>query len=153
MTNEALKQFITTISPSVQFAENQQYLTVTVSPDNLYQLAKTLKENEETYFDFLFCLTGVDYPDKSLGVVYHLTSTKFNHTLVLKSFTFDREHAELPTVSDIWRTAEFHEREVYDLLGINFSKHPDMRRIFLEDNWIGYPLRKDYVDEINIVER
>lgn len=153
MTNEALKEFIVSIYPQAEFLESQQYLTMRVSPAKLHSFATTLKEREETFFDYLFCVTGVDFPDKSLGVVYHLTSSKHNHILVIKTSTTNRENAELPTVSDIWKTAEFHEREVYDLIGIKFTNHPDMRRIFLEDSWVGHPLRKDYVDEINIVER
>ncbi len=153
MTNEALKQTILEILPQAEFIENSEYLTIKVSPVKLRSIATTLRDKEETFFDFLFCLTGVDFPDKTLGVVYHLTSTKHNHTIVLRTSTSNRENAEIPTVSDIWRAAEFHEREVYDLMGIKFTNHPDMRRIFLEESWVGHPLRKDYVDEINIVER
>jgi NADH:ubiquinone oxidoreductase subunit C len=73
--------------------------------------------------------------------------------VVLKVKTPNRENPVLDTVSDIWKTADFLEREVYDLLGINFKNHPDMRRIFLEENFPGHPLRKDFVDEVNIIER
>jgi NADH-quinone oxidoreductase subunit C len=71
---------------------------------------------------------------------------------VLKVRTADRENAEVDSVNDIWATAEFHEREVFDLLGVRFNNHPDLRRLFLDDEW-GFPLRKDYRDEINIIER
>ena len=87
-----------------------------------------------------------------LEVVYHLESTIHGHQLVLKVRTADRENGAIDTVSDIWRTAEFHEREVYDLMGIRFTNHPDLRRLFLEEGWKGHPLRKDYADEVNIVE-
>ncbi len=153
MTNDELKEFIIKICPQAEFIDNKQYLTLHVSPNNLISLAKTLKESQETLFDYLFCLTGVDFPDKTLGVVYHLTSTKYNHILVVKTSISNRENPELETVCEIWKTAEFHEREVYDLIGIKFTNHPDMRRIFLDDNWVGHPLRKDYIDKINIVER
>jgi NADH:ubiquinone oxidoreductase subunit C len=73
--------------------------------------------------------------------------------MVLKAKTSNRKDPVLVSVSDIWKTADFLEREVFDLLGITFRNHPDMRRIFLDENWIGYPLRKDYVDELNIIER
>jgi NADH:ubiquinone oxidoreductase subunit C len=89
---------------------------------------------------------------KYLEVVYHLESTTLTHQLVLKVRTDDRENGSVDTVCDIWRTAELHEREAYDLLGIRFNNHPDLRRFFLEEGWIGHPLRKDYVDEVNIVE-
>ena len=85
-------------------------------------------------------------------MVYHLTSTIHRHTLVIKS-KLDHNTPEIETVSDIWRTAEFHEREIFDLFGIKFNNHPDLRRIFLDEKWEGFPLRKDYKDEINIIER
>ena len=84
--------------------------------------------------------------------MYHLTSTRLHHSLELKVKTDDREHPSFDTISDIWKTAEFFEREVWDLFGIRFTDHPDMRRFFLEEDWVGYPLRKDYTDEVNIVE-
>jgi NADH:ubiquinone oxidoreductase subunit C len=93
----------------------------------------------------------VDY-GTDLGVVYHLRSTILNHVVVLKSRTSDRENPNFDTVSDIWKTADLHEREVYDLLGIKFNNHPDLRRLFLDNSW-GFPLRKDYVDDINIVTK
>jgi NADH:ubiquinone oxidoreductase subunit C len=89
---------------------------------------------------------------KFLEVVYHLESTTHKHQLELKVRTDDRVNGAVDTVSDIWRTAEFHEREAFDLVGIRFNNHPDLRRIFLEEGWLGHPLRKDYVDEVNIVE-
>ncbi len=87
-----------------------------------------------------------------LVLVYHLRSTKHDHIIVLKTRTSDRETPIFDSVSDIWKTAEFHEREVFDLLGIKFKNHPDLRRLFLDSSW-GFPLRKDYVDDINIVTK
>jgi NADH:ubiquinone oxidoreductase subunit C len=81
-----------------------------------------------------------------------MRSTIYNHTVVLKTRISDRENPVLDSVTDIWQTAEFHEREVYDLLGIKFNNHPDLRRLFLDNSW-GFPLRKDYVDDINIVTK
>ncbi len=152
MNNEELKNKILAIVPDAQIAEGKQYIEVTLAPDKLRELSKKLKESEDTYFDYLFCQTGVDWKD-SIDVIYHLTSTRYDHTVVLKTKTTDRENTQLPTVSDIWRTAEYHEREIYDLLGIRFKNHPDMRRFFLDESWSGYPLRKDYADEENIIER
>ena len=152
MNNQELKAKITLLLPSVQIAEGKQYLEIELAPDELRKVALALKESEELHFDFLFCQTGVDWKD-SLGVVYHLASTKHNNSVVLKTRTTNRDNASLPTVSDIWRTAEYHEREIYDLLGIRFKNHPDMRRFFLDESWSGYPLRKDYVDEENIITR
>jgi NADH:ubiquinone oxidoreductase subunit C len=146
-----LGEFIRSLTKDLDIKEGKQFLEVTVPPSALHQLAKDLREKEESQFDFLYCLSGVDY-GTDLGVVYHLRSTKFDHSVVLKTRTSDRENPVLDTVTDIWQTAEFHEREVYDLLGIKFKNHPDLRRLFLDNSW-GFPLRKDYVDDINIVTK
>jgi NADH/F420H2 dehydrogenase subunit C len=151
MTNESLQSLISSWITELEFsAEGSQYLTITVDKDNFYDLMVQLKANSETQFDYLFCLTGVDWGEE-LGVVYHLESTSLRHSVVVKVKTSDREDPKLDSVWDIWRTAEFHEREVYDFFGITFSNHPNLKRIFLTDEWDGYPLRKDYVDEINMV--
>jgi NADH-quinone oxidoreductase subunit C len=151
MTNESLQSLVSSWSPDLEFSEEgSPYLTITVDKDNLYELMVQLKANSETQFDYLFCLTGVDWGEE-LGVVYHLESTSLRHSVVVKVKTSDREDPKLDSVWDIWRTAEFHEREVYDFFGITFSNHPNLKRIFLTDEWDGYPLRKDYVDEINMV--
>lgn len=146
-----LGEFIKSIDQDLEIKEGKQYLEVTVPPSKLYSLAKNLRDKEEAQFDFLFCLSGVDW-GQDLGVVYHLRSTIYDHTIVLKTRTSDREHPQFDSVSDIWKTADFHEREAYDLLGIRFTNHPDLRRLFLDSSW-GYPLRKDYVDDINIVTK
>jgi NADH-quinone oxidoreductase subunit C len=151
MDNAALKERIPGLVPEAEFQENKQFLTFIIPPGKMHDLALKLKAEADLAFDFLFCLTGVDMV-KFLEVVYHLESTAHNHQIVLKVRTTDRENGTLDTVCDIWRTAEFHEREVYDLLGIRFANHPDLRRLFLEEGWKGHPLRKDYVDEVNIVE-
>jgi NADH:ubiquinone oxidoreductase subunit C len=84
-------------------------------------------------------------------MVYHLTSTIHRDSVVVK-VKLDRGNPEIETVSDIWRTAEFHEREVYDLFGVKFLHHPDLRRLFLTDEWKGWPLRKDYDDPVNMIK-
>ena len=130
--------------------EASQYLNITVVPEKLYELMSQLKNNSETFFDYLFCLSGVDWGTE-LGIVYHLESTKHRHSIVIKVNTEDREGPTFDSVWDIWRTAEFHEREVFDFFGIKFNNHPNLQRLFLTDDWVGFPLRKDYVDEINMV--
>ncbi len=151
MTNEALQQLITSWVPEIECTEEgSQFLTITVVPAKLHDLMRKLKETPETHFDYLFCLTGVDW-GQALGVVYHLESTIHRHNIVVKVQTEDREHPTIDTVSDIWATAEFHEREVYDFFGIQFNNHPNMKRIFMTEEWEGYPLRKDYEDEINMI--
>ena len=146
-----LGEFIKSIDQELDIKEGKQYVEVKVPPSKLYSLARQLRDKKEAQFDFLFCLSGVDY-GQDLGVVYHLRSTIYDHVVVLKTRTSDREHPQFDSVSDIWKTADFHEREAYDLLGIRFANHPDLRRLFLDNSW-GYPLRKDYVDDINIVSK
>ena len=146
-----LVEFIKSINPDLEIMEGKQYIEVTIPSSKLYILAKELRERKEVQFDYLFCLTGVDY-GQDLGVIYHLRSSIHDHVVVLKTRTSDREHPQLDSVADIWKTADFHEREVFDLLGIKFTNHPDMRRLFLDNSW-GFPLRKDYVDDINIVTK
>ena len=151
MTNEALQNLINSWIPDLEFSEEEsQFLNITVTPENLHQLMSDLKSNKETRFDYLFCLSGVDWQPE-LGVVYHLESTTHRHIIVVKVKTVDRENPTLDTVCDIWKTAEFHEREVYDFFGIKFNNHPNLKRLFLTEEWEGFPLRKDYEDEINMV--
>jgi NADH/F420H2 dehydrogenase subunit C len=153
MTNEALQSLISTWIPELEFtAEKSQFLNITVQPEQLHQLMSQLKSNPETNFDYLFCLSGVDW-GTALGVVYHLESTTHRHQIVVKVKTEDRENPTFDTVYDIWRTAEFHEREVFDFFGILFTNHPNLKRLFLTEDWDGFPLRKDYVDEINMIIR
>jgi NADH:ubiquinone oxidoreductase subunit C len=146
-----LTEFVRTLDADLEINEGRQFAEITVPSSKLHAIAKQLKEREELKFDFLVCLTGVDY-GKDLGVIYHLRSTVYEHAIVLKTHTSDRENPKLDSVTDIWSTAELNEREVYDLLGIKFTNHPDLRRLFLDSSW-GFPLRKDYIDDIRIVTK
>lgn len=156
MKNEALQQTIESWFPDPEFVQPQfseegsEFLNVNVDPGQLHELMQLLKQHPDMHFDYLFCLTGVDY-GKDLGVVYHLESTVHRHVLVVKVQSNDRENPVFDSVQDIWATANFHEREVYDFFGIKFSGHPNMKRLFLTEDWDGFPLRKDYVDEKNMV--
>lgn len=150
MTNEELKQELSTLLPSVTFDETGKMLTAMVAPEDFLNLMQQLRQTPSLYFDYLFCLTCVDWKDHFM-MVYHLESKTHGHTLVVKSKLPDRENASIETVCSIWRTAEFHEREVYDLFGVKFLNHPDLRRLFLDEDWQGYPLRKDYKDD-NMIE-
>ena len=121
-----------------------------IQPAKIAEVCLELRDNEKTYFDLLECLSGIDYgvEENMFGVVYNLASIPYKTQLTLKVTKYhDRSREELPsfpTVSSVWHTAEWHEREAYDLLGIRFENHPDLRRILLPDDWEGYPLRKDY---------
>lgn len=140
------------INPSLlEFSEEEsQFLNILVQPEQLHSLMKQLKSNSETNFDYLYCLSGVDW-GAELGIVYHLESTTHRHRIVVKVKTADRENPTFDTVSNIWKTADFHEREVFDFFGVKFNNHPNLKYLFLTEDWEGYPLRKDYVDEINMV--
>ncbi len=156
MTNEALQNLISTwipdpVTSELEFTEEEsQFLNISVQPADLHQLMAQLKSNSETNFDYLFCLSGVDW-GKELGVVYHLESTTHRHIIVVKVKTEDRETPVFDSVYDIWKTAEFHECEVFDFFGIKFNNHPNLKRLFLTEDWDGFPLRKDYVDDINMI--
>ena len=151
MTHEELTAYLSSRYPAAEISQGKQFVEITVAASDLHSVAAQLKEAKEAAFDYMVCLSGVDYPDH-IKVVYHLESTSLKHLLVLKVKTDGRENPVLDTLSDIWPTAEFHEREVYDLLGVKFNNHPDLRRLFLDDTW-GFPLRKDYVDDVHIVSR
>jgi NADH-quinone oxidoreductase subunit C len=151
MDKKQLAEFIKSVDQDLEPVEGKQFTEVSVAPEKLHSLCLKLRENTETPFDFLDCITGVDY-GQDLGVIYHIVSTSHNHTIVVKSRTSDRVNPEFESVCDIWKSAEFLEREVYDLLGIKFARHPDLRRLFLDSSW-GYPLRKDYTDDVNIVTK
>ncbi len=151
MDNKQLAELIRSVDQTLEPVEGKQFAEITVPPDKLHAILLKLKDNSESPFDFLDCLTGVDY-GQDLGVIYHLRSTLHGHTIVVKSRTSDRNDPQFDSVCDIWKAAEFLEREVYDLFGIKFSGHPDLRRLFLDSSW-GFPLRKDYKDDVNIVTK
>jgi len=121
-----------------------------IDPNRIADVCLELRDNPATYFDFLSCLSGVDYGVEAgrFGVVYHLASIPYQTQLVLKvSKENSRDENDLPsfpTVSTVYKTADWHEREAYDMIGIFFEGHPDLRRLLLPDDWEGYPLRKDY---------
>ena len=140
---ENIKKVILNTVPEAVI-EDKKILTVTVEPNKLHQLAKALRDNTALPFDMLVKLIGMDWGEK-LGVIYLLaSSTDLSKEIVLKTGTADRENPLLYTVTDLFETAHFNEREVYALLGIRFINNPDMRKFFLNSDWVGYPLRKDY---------
>lgn len=151
MTNEELKELINSWIPDAEFMEEgSEFLNVILPKEKLIEVITQLKTDPRTHFDYMFCLTCVDWPEH-FQMVYHLKSSDLDHMMVVKVNLTDKEKPELETVCQLYATAELHEREVYDLFGVRFLNHPDLRRLLLTDDWVGYPLRKDYVDEINIV--
>lgn len=140
MTN--MQEKISKICPSATFEEGE-VLLVNVPDQDWHSLAKALKENADLGFDLLSAVIGMDWKD-SFGCVYYLTNTTTQEMVSIKVSTTDRENPMIHSVSDLWKVANFQEREVYDFFGIKFINHPDMRRMFLRNDWVGYPLRKDY---------
>ncbi len=135
---------------------------VIVAAADLLEICRFLKEDDRLAFDVLNCVSGVDYletdPKKvtkagfepHLEVVYHLSSFRRRHRFVVKVLLprwkddLVGQLPEVPSVNPLWRTADWHEREVYDLCGVTFTGHPNLTRILLSEDWVGHPLRKDY---------
>ena len=118
--------------------------SLVVKSESLLEVATFLKTTPGLDFDYLTSITAVDYYDY-FEVVYHLTSIKHNHSLVMKTRCYGRDNPVAPSVISLWRGADFQEREIYDLMGITFDGHPNLKRIFLWEGFQGHPLRKDYL--------
>jgi NADH-quinone oxidoreductase subunit C len=119
-----------------------------VHADDLVAVTKILQQNSETYFDQLACVTGIDNgPDlNTMEVVYNLYSIPFNYSLALK-VVLNRQNPEVESLVSIWKSANWLERETFDMYGIKFMNHPDLRRILMPADWEGFPLRKDYQEQ------
>ncbi|MCU0429759.1 MAG: NADH-quinone oxidoreductase subunit C [Cytophagaceae bacterium] len=139
-----------TFGEGLMLASHTQHLQpqLQVAPERLLEVTEFLKRHPSCYFDTLSCLTAIDNgPEKgTMEVIYHLYSIPFHHSLVLK-IEIPRTEPRVESLSAVWRTAEWHEREAYDFFGITFLHHPDLRRILLPADWEGFPLRKDYTEQ------
>jgi len=149
MLKEELKIKFTQLLSTIEFEEGGEWLNVYLTSAEFKSFMVQLRDDPGLEFDYLFCLTAVDWKTH-FTMVYHLTSTVHRHHVVVK-VKLDRNNPEIETVSAIWRTAEMLEREVYDLFGIQFLNHPDLRRLIMPDDWNGWPLRKDYEDPVNMI--
>ena len=149
--SQSLKDNILEIVSEATFEEGGQWLNVLIDSNNWLKLAEKLRTVDNFLFDYLFCVTCVDWKTH-LSMVYHLESKNNKQILVVKTKIEDRNDPKIESVSSIWKTAEFHEREAYDLFGVKFINHPDLRRLFLTDDWVGWPLRKDYEDDVNMIK-
>ncbi len=120
-------------------------MAIVMGPEKLLEHMEVLHAEEQLYFDQLSCVTGIDNGPEAgtMEVIYQLYSIAYNHHLMVK-VQLNREQPILPSLVSVWKTADWHEREAYDLLGIRFENHPDLRRILLPADWEGHPLRKDY---------
>lgn len=151
LNRQELTDIIRGFEPEAEFPEGKQLLEVIVPAEKLFALTEKLKSDKRTAFNYLINHTAVDFTTH-FTVVYHLESTDFRHLVVLKSLIADRENPNVDSLASLYPTAEYFEREVFDLFGIRFNNHPNMKRFFMEDDY-GYPLRKDFRDEVNIIER
>jgi len=151
MMNEALKTRITELLATATFDETGEWLNISIDSTQWLTFAQQLRNDDNLLFDYLFCLTCIDNKT-NLTMVYHLTSTKYRHNIVIRS-SLNTDNPEIESVASIWKTANFHEREVYELFGVNFLNHPDLRLLILPDGWEGkYPLRKNFEDPVNMIK-
>ena len=152
MTFEDIKQTLITNFgiENVHAIESGPQPILVIPANQLVPVCQLLFEHDKMYFDYLACITAIDNGPSAdtMELVYNLTSIPYEMDLILKIIfprtTESQPLPSVPTVSHIWRTADWHEREAYDLLGIHFENHPDLRRILLPEDWVGHPLRKDY---------
>ena len=145
-----IREKISTVLPEAVI-EDGDIMQVTVPDAKWHDFAKTLRDDSDLAFDFLVTIVGMDWKENGMGCIYYLTSTKHNtHISVKVMATGDREQPLIHSIHDLWAIATIFEREVYDFFGIIFINNPDMRRLFLNIDWKGYPLRKDYNDDPNI---
>jgi len=151
MTNEEIKTRLTELLPTATFEEGGEWVNVNIDPKDWLATASKLRNDEALFFNYLFCLTCIDWKTH-LTMVYHLSSTTHRNSIVIKA-KLDNNNPEIETVSNIWKTASFHEREVYEMFGVNFLNHPDLRLLILPDGWEGRnPMRKDFEDPINMIK-
>jgi NADH:ubiquinone oxidoreductase subunit C len=151
MSREELQTYLGGIGSGLSFEEGGEWINMYVDVNEFRAVMEKLRSDEQLWFDYMFCLTCIDWKTH-LTMVYHLTSTKYRHNVVVK-VKLDRTKPEIETICDIWRTAEFHEREVYELFGVNFLNHPDLRLLILPEGWEGKnPLRKDFEDPVNMIK-
>ncbi len=150
MGNEEFKTKIAELMPTAAFDESGEWLTINISPEHWLDFATRLRNDDSFYFDYLFCLTCIDWKTH-LTMVYHLSSTRHRHNIVVKSVLHNPDRS-IETVSHIWQTANFHEREVYEMFGVHFLNHPDLRLLILPDGWEGKnPMLKDFEDPVNMI--
>ena len=142
---EELKSALEQLLPGVSLVVEGTSLVV--QPKDLTSVCRCLKDTDRFRLDYVANLTAVDYPPERIEVVYHLYSMTHKHGPVTLRVKLDRAKAAVDSVTPIWRGAEFQEREVYDLFGVTFTGHPDLRRILMWEGFEGHPMRKDYVPE------
>jgi len=151
MITEELKIKVNELLPVATYEEGGEWLTINIESKAWLSFATQLRHDDQLFFNYLFCITCVDWKTH-LTMVYHLSSTRYRHNIVVKS-KLDRNNPEIETISYIWRTADFHEREAYEMFGVKFLNHSDLRLLILPDGWEGKnPMRKDFEDPVNMIK-
>ena len=146
LSPEEIKKAIEGLLPGVSVSLEGDILII--EPKNLIPICRVLKEAERFGIDYLSNLTAVDFPKESrIDLIYHLFSMKHKHGPITLTAHLNREKPIIASATAIWRGAEYQEREVFDLYGVQFEGHPDLRRILMWDGFEGFPMRKDYVTE------
>ncbi len=130
----------------VEVVEFRAEVTIVVKPERLVDICKALRDHPETSYRYLSMVAGLDFLPNTprFGVVYNLYSHRYHNRVTLKTFLADDAAPVVDSVVPVWSTANWHEREVYDMMGIRFNGHPDLRRILMPADWVGHPQRKDY---------
>lgn len=150
MTRDELTIKLREMLPAIVSEEGGEWLNAFIEPGEWKNFARKLRNDPELSFDYLFCVTCIDWKTH-LTMVYHLSSTVFRHNIVIKA-KLNFQDPVIETVSDIWQTANFHEREVFEMFGVNFINHPDLRLLILPDGWEGKrPMLKDFEDPVNMI--
>lgn len=148
MNAENIATYLQELDPAIVMEEGGEWTTVQVPVGAWKGVARKLFA--EQHLNFLFCVTCVDWKTH-LSMVYHLRSTISDTTLVVK-VQLSNDQPAIDTVSDIWRTAEFHEREAFEMFGVTFIGHPDLRKLILPDDFEGFPMRKNFEDPVNMIK-
>ena len=150
MTLSTVKEILSRVNPEIVLSELESTTPggFLIPKDQIHLVCQLLRDTEGIYMDLLSCISAIDNgPDVgTMDMMYHLYSVTTELSLTLK-VQMDRNNAVIDSVADIWRTADWHEREAFDLLGVKFDGHPDLRRILLPSDWEGFPLRKDYLEQ------
>ncbi|MGZ5243652.1 MAG: NADH-quinone oxidoreductase subunit C [Bacteroidia bacterium] len=149
MEKTELKEVLLSAFPQMVIEEGAQFLVLDIPADESLPYITTLKN--ALGFDTLSCLTAIDWVT-NITVVYILFSREHKQTIAVKVKLEDLINPQIESVSHIWKGAEMLEREVFEMFGVIFKNHPQMKRLFLTDDVVGYPLRKDFVDELNVIE-
>ncbi len=151
MTNTELKSKIEAFAKDLTFSgEEADFLCVEIPKETLKDFMTKMRDN--LGFDYLYALTGMDFGE-NLGVTYHLESTQRRDMVQITTKTSDRENPTFDSLLDIYPAVLYYEMEAFDLFGFKFTGHPNLKRLFMPEDWVGSPMRKDYIDEVNMLIR